>query len=122
MPSFKEALAARKAAAGGAAPEAPKTQPVNPPEADKVLEEQTAPEVAGEPEPKAAEPEKKPKGRKPRAGSSEPDAAPAAPADTAAGAEGLRAFTVEQLCTDLAARGFVVTLRTVTPSEMRGEA
>lgn len=76
--------------------------PVNPPEASKVLEEQTLPETEGQPEPKAAEPEKKT--RAPR-GSKKPSEQPKEPEGSDAANE-----TTEDLVAILKARGYTVTL------------
>lgn len=80
---------------------------VNPPEAAKVLESQTAPEIAAVPAPAAAEPPKAKRGpgRPPRA------AAPAAePEQLTAGSVGLIYATTERIVAELRDRGYRVTL------------
>lgn len=100
---------------------------VNPPEASKVLETQTRPEVAGEPEPPEQEtttapPTEKPadvkaaeaaKTRKPRG--SKAVTAPSAPAPVAPVVDGLAdpataSLTTDQLVSALQDRGYSVTL------------
>lgn len=71
--------------------------PVNPPEASKVLEEQTLPETKGQPEPEK-------KTRAPR-GSKKPSEQPKQPEGSDAANE-----TTEDLVAILKARGYTVTL------------
>ena len=76
---------------------------VNPPEAAKVLATQTAPEVAGEPEPPAQE--EAPPAPKPPAPSAAPEGWDSAPKP---GPDGK--LTTEQLVAELRDRGYNVTL------------
>ncbi len=98
------------------APAAEAPPNVNPPEAAKVLEEQTAPEVAGvvaptpEPEPAPApEPPKAKRGpgRPPKAAAPAPE--PAAPVTTP-DVPGVEFATTEQIIAELRDRGYRVTL------------
>lgn len=88
---------------------------VNPPEAAKVLAEQTAPEVAGHDEPEAkALATPAPTAKPPEVDAPKPKRArKAKPAAPAAAASSVGEMTVASLCAQLQALGFEPTLRWV---------